>query len=177
MFFVVRRELFFGSYITPTRTGRTVFFLRKFLRPRHLTPFHLSFPVRKRNTSTLTRARSRKKRDFLSTKQYSYTFPHVRLKKSARKLSVRIYTHTHTHTRNYEKNALLFLSSSCRVGECCQRFVFFLFFFCDDVSTTTTTKFASTWGRKINLDFDFPKLRVLVRGHRWRHALGNNPNR
>ena len=50
----------------------------------------------------------------------------MRLKKSARKLGVRIYTHTHTVARNYEKNALLFLSSSCRVGECCQRLLVLL---------------------------------------------------
>ena len=118
----------------------------------------------------------------LSTKRTVTRFPTCVSKKRARKLGVRIYTHTHTVARNYEKNALLFLSSSCRVGECCQRFLFFFFFFfCDDdvsTTTTTTTKFASTWmGRKINFEFDVPKLRVLVRGHRWRHALGNNPNR
>ena len=154
----MRRELFFSLYINTYSYCTVFFFLKKFLRPRP-SPFQLNRDV---NTST-----------------YSYTFfPTCVSKKRAQ--TRRAYLHTHTHTqlaRNYAKNSLLFLSSSCRVGECCQRFLFF--FFCDDdvsTTTTTTTKFASTW-LGINFDFDFPKLRVLVRGHRWRHALGNNPNR
>ena len=176
----MRRELFFSLYINTY--SWCCFFWKKFLRPRP-SPFHLSFPVRDVNTSTRTCAREVgiKSEIFivLSTKRTVTRFPTCVSKKRAQ--TRRAYLHTHTHTqlaRNYAQNALLFLSSSCRVGECCQRFLFFFFFCDDDVSTTTTTttKFASTW-LGINFDFDFPKLRVLVRGHRWRHALGNNPNR